>query len=109
MEAASITTVLSLWPGRGVDARGVAQIRNPYLDAKFRQQYGDVGYYDQKAAIMDQIEGIISDPGGRGNRYQGSIDHLYPRHWRISASPLIRKTNANIVMNAFKGVTQVPK
>ena len=39
--------------GQGVDARGVAQIRNPYLDAKFRQQYGDVGYYDQKAAIMD--------------------------------------------------------
>ena len=30
--------------GQGVDARGVAQIRNPYLDAKFREQYSDVGY-----------------------------------------------------------------
>ena len=38
--------------GQGVDASGVSQIRNPYLDTKFREQYSDVGYFDQKAAIM---------------------------------------------------------
>ena len=42
--------------GQGVDARGVSQIRNPYLDKQFREQYADVGYYDQKAAIMEQVE-----------------------------------------------------
>ena len=41
--------------GQGVDARGVSQIRNPYLDTKFREQYSDVGYFDQKAAIMEQM------------------------------------------------------
>ena len=92
--------------GQGVDARGVAQIRNPYLDAKFRQQYGDVGYYDQKAAIMDQIEGIISDPEVEGTGIKAALTTLSQALADFSQSPY-QETNANIVMNAFKGVTQV--
>ena len=42
--------------GQGVDMLGVAQIRNPYLDSKFREQYGEVGYYDQRTAIMQELE-----------------------------------------------------
>ena len=84
----------------------MAQIRNPYLDAKFRQQYGDVGYYDQKAAIMDQIEGIISDPEVEGTGIKAALTTLSQALADFSQSPY-QETTTNIVMNALKGVTQV--
>lgn len=92
--------------GQGVDAKGVAQIRNPYLDAKFREQYSDVGYFDQKAAIMDQIEGIISDPEVEGTGIKSALTTLSQALADFSQFPY-QETNANIVMHAFKGVTQV--
>ena len=92
--------------GQGVDARGVAQIRNPYLDAKFREQYSDVGYFDQKAAIMDQIEGIISDPEVEGTGIKSALTTLSQALADFSQYPY-QQTNANIVMHAFQGVTQV--
>lgn len=63
------------------------------------QQYGDVGY-DQKAAIMDQIEGIISRSGGRGTGIKAALTTLS----QALAGCVIpyQETNANIVMNAFK-------
>lgn len=92
--------------GQGVDAKGVAQIRNPYLDAKFREQYSDVGYFDQKAAILDQIEGIISDPEVEGTGIKSALTALSQSLADFSQNPY-QETNANIVMHAFKAVTQV--
>ena len=92
--------------GQGVDARGVAQVRNPYIDSKFREEYGDVGYFDQKAAVMEQIEGIISDPEVEGTSIKAALTTLADALDDFSRNPH-QETNANIVMNAFKGVTQV--
>ena len=92
--------------GQGVEASGVAQIRNPYLDSKFREEYGDVGYYDQKAAILEQIEGIISDPEVEGTGIKDALNTLSQALADFSQNPY-QETNASIVMNAFKSVTQV--
>ena len=92
--------------GQGVDALGVGQIRNPYLDSKFREQYADTGYYDQKAAIMEQLEGIISDPEVEGTGIKNALTELSKALATFSENP-DQETNANIVMNAFKGVTQI--
>lgn len=91
--------------GQGVDARGVSQIRNPYLDAKFREEYGSVGYFDQKAAIMEQLEGIISDPEVEGNGIMDALKLLSGSLSDFSENPY-QETNASIVMDAFKGVVQ---
>ena len=89
-----------------MDARGVSQIRNPYLDTKFREQYSDVGYFDQKAAIMEQMEGILSDPEVEGTGIKDALTVLSQALADFSQHPY-QETNANIVLNAFKGVTQV--
>lgn len=92
--------------GQGVDARGVAQIRNPYLDTKFREQYSDVGYYDQRAAVMEQVESILSDPEVEGAGIKDALKELSQALADFSSNPF-QETHANIVMNAFKSVTQI--
>lgn len=92
--------------GQGVDARGVSQIRNPYLDSKFRQQYSEVGYYDQKAAIMEQVEAVLSDPEVDGSGIMDALTELSQALADFSSTP-DGETHANIVMNAFKSVTQI--
>ena len=59
--------------GQGVDMRGVAQIRDSFLDSKFRLEYGDVGYYDQSAVILDEIQAAISDPEVDGSGIQNAL------------------------------------
>lgn len=92
--------------GQGVQAQGVAQIRNSFLDTRFREEYGDVGYFDQKAAILGEIEAAISDPEVEDTGIKNALKLLYSSLADFSANP-DKTTHANIVMTAFKGVTHV--
>lgn len=90
--------------GQGVKAAGVAQIRNTFLDTRFREEYGDVGYYDQKAAILSEIESAISDPEVESTGIKDALKNLYSALADFSANA-DSTTHANIVQNTFKGVT----
>ena len=92
--------------GQGVDMRGVAQIRDSFLDSKFRLEYGDVGYYDQSAVILDEIQAAISDPEVDGSGIQNALKTLSQAISDFSGNPQ-DETHANIVMNSFMGLTQV--
>lgn len=92
--------------GQGVDMKGVAQIRDSFLDSKFRQEYGDVGYYDQKAAMLDEIQAAISDPEVDGTGIKNALAVLSQAISDFSENPQ-EETHANIVMNAFMGLTQI--
>lgn len=92
--------------GQGVDMLGVAQIRNPYLDSKFREQYGDVGYYDQRTAIAQELEGIISDPETEGTGMKDALTTLSQALADFGAQPY-QETNANITLNAVKSITHI--
>ena len=92
--------------GQGVDMLGVAQIRNPYLDSKFREQYGEVGYYDQRTAIMQELEGIISDPETEGTGLKDALTILSQALADFGEQPY-QETNANITLNAVKGITHI--
>ncbi|MCB6609801.1 flagellar hook-associated protein FlgK [[Clostridium] symbiosum] len=92
--------------GQGVDMKGVAQIRDSFLDSKFRQEYGDVGYYDQSAVILDEIQAAISDPEVDGSGIQNALKMISQALSDFSGNPQ-DETHANIVMNSFMGLTQV--
>lgn len=92
--------------GQGVDMRGVAQIRDSFLDSKFRQEYGDVGYYDQKSVMLDEIQAAISDPEVDNTGIKNALTVLSQAISDYSENPQ-EETHANIVMNAFMGLTQV--
>jgi len=90
--------------GQGVKAVGVGQLRNSYLDYKFREKYSDVGYHDQKMAVMEQLEGIISDPEVNKAGIQEALKELSDALSELKSTSASKATSATIVMNAFKEV-----
>lgn len=91
--------------GQGVQAVGVGQIRNAFLDSKFREEYGDVGFYDQRQAMLSEIEAAISDPEVEGTGIKDSLSTLLTALTKFTENPY-QETQANIVRSAFTGVAQ---
>lgn len=92
--------------GQGVDISGVAQIRDVYLDKRFREETAEVGYYDQAGTILNDIQAALNeynpttDTGLRASimamsdALQSFSTHAYS------------ETHANIVLSSFKNLTQ---
>lgn len=91
--------------GQGVEAIGVGQIRDSFLDSKFREEYSDVGYYDQKAALLSEIEQAISDPEVENTGIKSALNTLLQSLTKFSENPY-QETQANIVLSAFTGLSQ---
>lgn len=91
--------------GQGVAMIGVSQIRNPYLDARFRDEYCNTGYYDKALSILDSVEGIL-------NEVEGGIKPIFNEFiaalQEFSTKP-DQITHANIVLSSAKSVAQVIK
>lgn len=47
--------------GQGSTVNGIGQIRDSYLDKRFRDEYADVGYYDTVSAILSDVENSLSE------------------------------------------------
>ncbi len=47
--------------GAGAMVSGVSQIRDSYLDKRFRDEYADVGYYDTVTSILGNVETNLSE------------------------------------------------
>lgn len=92
--------------GQGVAAVGVGQIRNSFLDSKFREEYGDVGYYDQRQAMLSEIEAAISDPEVEGTGIKDALSTLLTAMTQFSENPY-QEVQANNVRSAFTSVVQV--
>ncbi len=47
--------------GQGAAAYGVSQIRDSFLDKRFREEYADVGYHDTVTAALTDLNSAISE------------------------------------------------
>ncbi|MDL2327150.1 flagellar hook-associated protein FlgK [Ruminococcaceae bacterium OttesenSCG-928-A11] len=47
--------------GQGVGVYGVSQIRDSFLDKRFREEYSDVGYYGATSAILEDLTGALDE------------------------------------------------
>ena len=52
--------------GQGVNAFGVSQIRDPYIDKRYREFTAYVAEYDTKVEILEDVERILDDIGNIG-------------------------------------------
>lgn len=92
--------------GRGVMVTGIGQIRDVYLDKRFREETSDVGYYDQSALILDDIQSAL-------NEYNPQVD-VGLRTSLMAISDALQsfsinaysETHANIVLSSFKNFAQ---
>lgn len=92
--------------GQGVDITGIGQTRDAFLDRRFREESGDVGYYNEAAALLGDIQTALNefnptdDTGLRGCLMSMS-DAL--QEFSLNA---YSETHANIVATEFKNLTQ---
>ena len=92
--------------GQGVDIKGIDQVRDVYLDRRFREESGDVGYYSNASNILNDIQNAINeyDPlGDTGLRM--SFLNINDALQRFSVNSY-SETHANIVATEFKSLAQ---
>lgn len=98
---------MAVYGGMGTNINGIEQIRDTRLDQAFRNEYCNTGYYDQKSAMLGDIESVLQelDLGADGNGYglRSSIENLYKslEDFSYNASS---ESHANIVATDRKSV-----
>lgn len=91
--------------GQGADVKGIAQLRDPYLDKRFRQENSDMGYYGKVSEILADVETSLDEYDSTGG-LKGSIEKLSKALAALTGSG-INATNANVVRTTAKSMTQV--
>lgn len=92
--------------GQGVDISGVAQVRDSFLDKRFRDEYSEEGYYNQAKTILSDIESALGEFNPLNDAgIRGSLSTLGKALQKMADSPF-SETNANIVATEFRNLTQ---
>ncbi|MGL5972266.1 MAG: flagellar hook-associated protein FlgK, partial [Oscillospiraceae bacterium] len=90
--------------GQGVAINGVSQIRDPFLDKRFREEYADVGMYDQNIQILKDLESILDEVTSSG--LKDGIKNMLNSLNNFSKNP-DQSSHANIFLTSAKSMTQV--
>ncbi len=62
--------------GAGALTTGVSQLRDPYLDIRFRNENAQVGFYEGKYSILEQLS-LIFDEVGKGEDDGGVLEQQF--------------------------------
>lgn len=94
--------------GQGVEALGVSQTRDSFLDKRFRDEYSKTSYHSQAAGILGEIQSALGDGSDltADSGLLGAIQQLYASLNDYAGDPTM-DTQANLVLSAFRNVTQV--
>ena len=59
--------------GAGALTTGVSQLRDPHLDIRYRNEASNVGYYDGRYSVLEQLS-MIFDEVGKGDEDNGILE-----------------------------------
>lgn len=90
--------------GQGVMITGVGQIRNSYLDNRFREELANTSYFEKAQTIIDGIESALDEVSAVG---LGAVLNQFVLDLQEFSKNPREVTNANIVMSSAKNVTQM--
>jgi len=105
-DGARYATKQSTLAGQGVIVKGVAQLRDEFLDKRFREEFCDVGYYEQVSNILEDIEAALDEVTSEG--MFTAINSLRSA-FKTLAEGAEQVTYANIVLTSAKNMTLVLK
>lgn len=90
--------------GMGSAALGVSQIRDTYLDKRFRDEYSDVGYYDSLTTILGDVETTLSEI--EPSTLTSALTSL-ENAWSAMQSNGQDQVTASSILSASRTLTQV--
>ncbi len=82
--------------GVGVDITAVKQIRDNYLDFKYRVETSVQGEWDARASVLEELEGIFNEPSDSSiaellDQYYESLQSLQKNPENLTARTLVRQ------------------
>jgi flagellar hook-associated protein 1 FlgK len=92
--------------GQGVDITGIYQTRNAYLDRRFREEYSDTSYYDQKLSILGDISAVVDEMAETGGGLMKAVNTISSALQGLTTDKATDRSYANILRTAFQGMVQ---
>lgn len=92
--------------GQGVDITGIDQTRDKFLDKRFREESGDLGYYSQTETILNDIQVALNEYNPKNDTgLRASLLSINDALQDFSVNAY-SETHANIVATEFKNLAQ---
>ncbi len=94
--------------GQGVESLGVAQIRDSFLDKRFREEYSNAAYHGKTAEILNAVQDALGDGADLTDEagLYGAMSGLFDRLNGFIQEPT-SESHATLVLSAFENITQV--
>ena len=94
--------------GQGVEALGVGQIRDVFLDKRFRDEYAKASYHNQAATLLNDLQAALGDGHDLTDETAllGSIMKIFQALHDYDYEPTL-ESQSNIVLAAVRNFTQV--
>lgn len=82
--------------GVGVDVTAIKQVRDSYLDFKYRIENSSKGEWDARASVLTELEGIFNEPSDSSiakllDNYYESLQTLQKNPENLTARTLVRQ------------------
>lgn len=90
--------------GQGVMVSGIAQIRDAFIDRRYRDEVSDQEYYQKSLEVMHDIESVLDEYNIGG--LKGGLSDLYTALSDLSMNT-DQTVNANIVLTAAKDIAAI--
>ncbi len=84
--------------GLGVDIQQIRQVRDRFLDENFRQENSRKGFYEAKAASIEEVETILGEI--EGESFANVINSLWTSINELAKNPEGLETRGSLVQNA---------
>lgn len=97
-------TVPGATVGLGVNVSGIGQIRDPFLDARYRAQASESGQYDTLLKGLSDLENVFDE--AESEKLQGEISNFINQLQTLSRTPS-SKDIALVARTAAQKVTQI--
>lgn len=77
--------------GTGVDVQEIRQIRNEFLDLKYREHSGALGFYNSRNEVLEQVQGIMNEMSDEGlQKVMGQFWNKWDELSKDPSNPTIR-------------------
>lgn len=95
--------------GQGVEALGISQTRDSFLDKRFRDEYSDASYYSQSSSILSDLQSALGDAKNvaeGGDVFMSALQQVYEALTDFTGNNT-SVPHANLVLSSFNNMTQV--
>jgi len=95
--------------GQGVDMLGISQVRDPYLDKRFRDEYADSSYFAQSTELLTELQSALREfgPEGKAEGLTTAINNLVDALTNAQQDSADDFPSANLVATSMKNMTQL--